>query len=100
MHQKRRLLKLPIIAAHVLLGSHPMIAIVTSTGCHVVTLSSRFRGELQAFHAATNPLLDLTTRKVQYWQVHFLNVNILELNKNLYLITRTQAVWPDQLDEE
>ena len=37
-----------IIARHVLVRSHEMMAIVILTGCHVVTLSSRFRGELQS----------------------------------------------------
>ena len=82
--QKRRLLKPPIIARHVLGSSHAIIAIVILTGCHIVTLSSRFRGELQNVTKEPGKLLQIpswisTTRKVQYWQVHFLNVNILPL---------------------
>ena len=41
------LLSFNITARHVLMSSHEMMAIVILTGCHVVTLSSRFRGVLQ-----------------------------------------------------
>ena len=50
--------------------------------CHA--FFSIFRGELQNVTKEPGKLLQIpswisTTRKVQYWQVHFLNVNILQL---------------------
>ena len=36
-----------LLARHVLVSSHEMMAIVILTGCFVVRPSSRFRGELQ-----------------------------------------------------
>ena len=73
-----------IIARHVLVRSHEMMAIAILTGCHVVTLSSRFREELQRVtkepaKAVQIPGCISNTRKVQYWQVCLLNINILEL---------------------
>ena len=73
-----------IIARHVLVRFHEMMAIVILTGCHVVTLSSRFRGELQSVTKEPAKLVQIpswisNTRKVQYWQAYLLNINILEL---------------------
>ena len=86
MTQKRRLLKHPpYTARHVQVSSHATIAIVILTGCHFVTLSFRFRGELQnvikeAAKLEQIPSWISTPQKAQYWQLHFLNVNILKLN--------------------
>ena len=80
------LLSFNIIARHVLVSSHEMIVIFTE--CHVVTSSSRFRGELQNVTKEPARLVQIpgwipewisNTRKVQYWQVYFLNIIILEL---------------------
>ena len=73
-----------IIARHLLMRSHEMMAILILTGCHVVTLSSRFREELQSVTKEPAKLVQIpgwisNTRKVQYWQVYLLNINILEL---------------------
>lgn len=61
-----------------------MIATVTFTGCHVVMLSSQFCGQLQNVTKEPAKLLQIpswisTTQKLQYWQVHPLNLNMLEL---------------------
>ena len=65
-------------------SSHEMMAIVIVIGCHVPQLSSRFRGELQNLtkepaEQVKIPSYISNTRKAHYWQVHFLDINTLEL---------------------
>ena len=78
------LLSFKIIARHVLVSSHEVVAIIILTGCYVVTVSSRFGGELQNLAKKPAKLAQIRSwisnpRKAQYWQVHFLNINAVEL---------------------